>query len=61
MNKAMRLTPRLLTCLVAGLLVSGTTITAQAASSCIGLSGCDRKICEKEYELEKSKRVRKCI
>lgn len=55
MKRRIALSPRLLTCMMAGLLLSVTTIAAQAASSCIGLTGCERKICEKEAELEKAK------
>ncbi|MBY8244241.1 DUF1090 domain-containing protein [Vibrio fluvialis] len=55
MKKKITLSPRILTCMMAGLLLSGTTIAAQSASSCSVLTGCERKICEKEFELEKAK------
>jgi len=54
MNKAQSVSPRLLTCIVTIVLLSGSTIAAHATSS-LGLIGCDRKICEKEYELKKAK------
>ncbi len=55
MTNTRKTSPRLLTWLVAGTLLSGTTIAAHASSSCVGLSACDRSICEKESELEKAK------
>lgn len=55
MSRALVSKPRLLTYMVAGLLLSGTTIAAQSVSSCSVLTGCERKTCEKEAELEKAK------
>ncbi|WP_157810331.1 DUF1090 family protein [Vibrio sp. HA2012] len=55
MNKVKKITPHFLTYLVTSILLSGSTLAAHATSSCAGLSGCNRNICEKEYELEKAK------
>ncbi len=55
MRATNKLNPKILTCLVAGFLLSGTTIAAQSTSSCVVLTGCERKICEKEAELAKAK------
>jgi len=56
MNKVNIVSPRWVTCIVAGMLVSSVTFAAHAASSCVGLDNCERKICEKNNELEKAKK-----
>ncbi len=55
MNKTLRMSPRLIICMMAGVSLYGTSIIAQASESCTDLTGCERKICEKENELGKAK------
>lgn len=50
-----KLTPRILVCTLTTLLVGGSTLAATATSQCINISGCERKICEKQKELDKAK------
>ncbi len=55
MNKTLRMSPRLIIGMMAGVLLSGTSITAKASAICADLTDCERKICEKENELGKAK------
>jgi hypothetical protein len=54
MDRELYISPRLLTCVVASVLLFGNTIVVQASTDCVVLTGCDSKICEKENELEKA-------
>lgn len=55
MNCRTSLSPRLLTCISAGILLSVTTIAAHATSDCSGITGCQLKICAKEQALQKAR------
>lgn len=55
MNRELNVSPRLLTCVLTGVLLFVNSIVAQASTDSVVLTGCDREISEKENELEKAK------